>query len=286
MTGSRTEEPNAGPVEPGLQFATDADELETVRERTTAFVQSVVDRSGADGVVVRLAGDLDSTVTAALAVDALGAERVHGVVLPCTLGSEADAHDAEAIAELLGVEATRVQLHRLLATFRETVGVELAPSAGTVATMNVVARLRMTCVYLVANASHRLVVGSCTRTDRLLGDPTKYGDGAADLFPLGDLFETEVRALAGHLDVPEFVLEKSRRAERWAGHADEPTLDLPAETVDRALALLVDSDATVEETATALGADAGLVERVAARQRGTRHKRHRPRRPGRTRSSA
>ncbi|WP_313691900.1 NAD(+) synthase [Halorarum halobium] len=286
MTGTETSGADAGRSEPRRALRTDPERLASTHERATSFVRSVVDESGANGVVVRLRGDVDSTVTAAVAVDALGADDVHGLVLPCTLGSEANARDAEAVADLLGVDATRVQLHRLLAGFRETVGGELAPAADTVTTMNVVARLRMTCAYFLANATRRLVVGSTTRTDRLLGDWTKHGDGAADLLPLGHLFETEVRALAAHLDVPEFVIEPSAGPDRWGGFADEPTRDVPAETVDRVLALAIEDGRTVEGTADALGVDAELVEHLAGRHAGTRHKRRRPARPDRNEATS
>ncbi|QLG63617.1 NAD(+) synthase [Halorarum salinum] len=280
MTGGGTDAPDAGPAEPRRPFGTDADELASTHGRATAFVRSVVDRSGAEGVVVVLRGGLDSTVAATVAVDALGADDVVGLVLPCSLSSEADARDAEAVADLLGIEAVDVQLRPLFEAFRGTVGAELAPSADTVATMNVVARLRMTCAYYLANATGRLVVGSVTRTDRLLGDPTKYGDGAADLHPLGSLFETEVRALAERLDVPEFVAEKPSRGNLWTGYADERSLDAPVETVDRVLAAAVESNLDVDATAAALGVEADLVERVIARHAGSRHKRRRPLRPG------
>ncbi|WP_297887761.1 NAD(+) synthase [uncultured Halorubrum sp.] len=227
---------------------------EVERERTRSFVAERVDAAGADGVVVNMSGGLDSTVTAALAVEALGADRVYGLVLPCNKIGAPHARDAEALAEALGIEHETVHLQPLFAQFGAVVPDRFDLHDEPVRSGNAVARLRMTVAYLAANATNRLVCGTANRSELLLGYLTKHGDGAADLFPLGHLYKTDVRALAAGLDVPEFVVEKSPTAGFLPGQRDADDLGAPYEVVDPVLHLGVD-----------LGLDPGSVtERIAA----------------------
>ncbi|TKX83404.1 NAD(+) synthase, partial [Halorubrum sp. SS5] len=157
-------------------------------------------------------GGLDSTVTAALAVEALGADRVYGLILPCNKIGAQHARDAEALAEALGIDHDTAHLQPLFAQFGAVVPDRFDLHDEPVRSGNAVARLRMAVAYLAANATDRLVCGTANRSELLLGYLTKHGDGAADLFPLGHLYKTDVRTLASELDVPEFVVEKAPTA--------------------------------------------------------------------------
>ncbi|WP_418286694.1 NAD(+) synthase [Halorubrum sp. DTA46] len=215
-------------------------EVGAERDRIGEFVQRHVTDAGAEGVVVNMSGGLDSTVTAALAVEALGTDRVYGLVLPCNKIGAPHARDAEALADALGIEHDTVHLQPLFAQFGATAPDRFDLHDEPVRSGNAVARLRMATAYLAANATNRLVCGTTNRSELLLGYVTKHGDGAADLLPLGHLYKTDVRALAEALDVPEFVVEKPPTAGFLPGQRDVDDLGASYEVIDSVLQLGVD----------------------------------------------
>ena len=252
------------------------------RDRVRSFIADRVDAAGAEGVVVNMSGGLDSTVTAALAVEALGADRVYGLILPCNKIGAPHARDAEALAEALGIEHDTIHLQPLFAQFGAVTPDRFDLHDEPVRSGNAVARLRMAVAYLAANATGSLVCGTANRSELLLGYLTKHGDGAADLLPLGHLYKTDVRALATKLEVPEFVVEKPPSAGFLPGQRDADDLGAPYEVVDPVLHLGVDRgldpESVVERIAgtdadTAVDVDRELVAELLARHRATAHKR-------------
>ena len=244
----------------------------TMRRECVAFIRSTVRRAGTDGVVIGLNGGVDSTVTATLAVEALGAERVSGLVLPSSKIGSKSAQDAEAVADVLDIEAETVHLQPLLLSFGE-----IAPHTDLhgdpIVRENLVDRIRMTMLYLAANATDRLVVGTATKSERLLGSVTKHGDGAADLFPLGGRYRTEVERLADDLGVPDFVTDSPAAVGFYPGRLDARDLGVPQSTIDAVLRLLTETDAGIESIADALDVGVDSVEAIARRRDTTRHKR-------------
>lgn len=257
---------------PELTFRTDAAELETLREELPAFIRETVAAAGADGVVVLVSGGVDSVLTAALCVEALGADAVTALVLPCTLADAEEAIDAESTLEGLGVDPTTVQLQPLVGVFEDTVAPEISTETDRLAVGNAVARLRMVVAYYAANATGRLVCGTLNRTELLFGYHTKHG-AAADLRPIAGLYKTEVRALARHVDVPTAVVERTPTAGLWAGQTDEAELGAPYGLLDVLLHELVERDLGIAGAADSLGVDESLVARYAHRIVENRHKR-------------
>jgi NAD+ synthase len=211
-------------------------------ERIADFIGERVADADADGVVVNMSGGLDSTVTAALAVDALGSASVYGLILPCNKIGAPSARDAEALAEALGIDHNTVHLQPLFTQLGAVVPDRFDLHDEPVLAGNAVARLRMTLAYLAANATNRLVCGTTNRSERLLGYFTKHGDGAADLLPIGHLYKTDVRALAETLDVPDFVVTKRPTAGFLPGQVDADELGAPYEVIDPLLRLAVATD--------------------------------------------
>ncbi|TKX81621.1 NAD+ synthase [Halorubrum sp. SD626R] len=270
---------DGSPDAAGLDLRDPGDE----RERVRSFVESAVAAAGAEGVVVNMSGGLDSTVTAALAVEALGPDRVYGLILPCNKVGAHHARDAEALADALGIDHDTVHLHSLFAQFGAVAPDRFDLHDEPVLSGNAVARLRMTLAYLAANATDRLVCGTANRSELLLGYFTKHGDGGADVHPIGHLYKTEVRALAAELDVPEFVVEKPPTAGFLPGQRDADDLGAPYEAIDRVLRLGVDRGLDASAIADRLSGDedvAGIDEETVAdllaRHRATAHKRTTP----------
>ncbi|QRV13457.1 NAD+ synthase [Haloterrigena salifodinae] len=270
-------------------FITDRPGLERVRSRIVDDIRTTVEDAGATGVVVAMSGGIDSTATAELAVEALGSDRVLGLGLPCHKSERVGVSEARTIAEGLGIEFREIQLRPVLEAFKEAAAIELEPGDDgddtrpderTHALGNVIARLRMCCAYYAANRQRRIVLGTANRSELLLGYFTKYGDGAADAYPLGDLYKTEVRALAKRIGVPRRIVSKEPSAGFWAGQTDADELGATYNVIDPLLQRLVDEDETIEDAVATLEIDRETARSIAWLCAETEHKRSMPPTPG------
>ncbi|MEY7848949.1 NAD+ synthase [Natrarchaeobius sp. A-rgal3] len=269
------------------RFVTDAKTLERVRSRIVDDVKSTVEEANATGIVVAMSGGIDSTVTAAIAVEALGSDRVIGLGLPCHKADRSHVDDARTIADGLGIEFHEIQLRPMLEAFEETFAKPLEsvwetdrPNERNHAVGNVIARLRMSCTYYVANRRSMLVLGTANRSELMLGYFTKHGDGAADTYPIGDLYKTEVRALAKRLGVPKRIVCKEPTAGFWAGQTDAGELGAPYDVIDPLLSRIVDDGQDLEDATATLGLDRETAAGIADRYIESAHKRDHSPTPG------
>jgi NAD+ synthase len=196
-----------------------------------------VRRTGFERGVIGLSGGLDSAAALMLAARALGPDRVVAFALPVA-GSppEARAH-AEETARAAGVELRVLDLAPVLASLEAAL-----PGSGgdRVRRGNLAARARMIALYDLSAAERALVVGTSDKTEILLGYTTLWGDMAAAVLPLGDLYKTEVRALARHLGVPAAVLDKPPSPDLWEGQTAEGELGFAYADADRVLYQWID----------------------------------------------
>lgn len=283
IRSSRTEDTTIGQLSRGRRertFLTAPAEVERVRAEAVSFVRQRVDEADAEGVVVPMSGGIDSTVTAAVAAAALEPDRVLALGLPCHKTEALDTSDARTIADGLGIEHREIQLRGLLDLFEERVTSTIGSTDDRYVIGNVIARLRMICAYYAANTRSALVLGTANRSELLLGYFTKYGDGGADLFPLGDLYKTEVRALAPRVGVPRRIIEKEPTAGFWAGQTDADDLGASYDLLDRILLHLLDRDEHPETVADELDLDVDMVEEYGHRCVASAHKRSTPPTPG------
>jgi NAD+ synthase len=239
--------------------------LETIER----FLGSEV--GGGPGVVVGLSGGIDSALCARLARDALGPEKVLGVLLPDDGPSQTLVAETVGYAHDLGIASTVIPIGPVVRSFRQIFPVVHDPvTAG-----NIAARTRMTILYTLARERSRRVMGTGNKSELLLGYFTKYGDGGIDLLPIGDLYKTEVWALAERLGLPEAVRTRVPTAGLWEGQTDEGEIGLPYREVDRILRGIEElrSPAEIAElTGQPLERVEGIVRRVGA----NRHKRRLP----------
>ncbi len=255
------------------------DAVAATREHIEAFIEDQVQAAGADGAVLGLSGGIDSTTTAYLAVNALGSANVRGLVMPSTVNREANMSDAEQVATALEIPYDVIEIEPIVESFIEAVpdaGPEAAWDTEPLRTAvgNVRVRTRAVLNYFVSNADNRLVLGTGNRTEALVGYFTKYGDGAVDCHPLGNLYKGQVRQLARHLGVPEDIITKTPTAGMWAGQADEAELGVTYETLDAILALTIDGPFP-KRAAVSLLDDVSLadVDRIHDRYARSEHKR-------------
>ena len=246
------------------------EELYSRRDHIVAFIRDQVAEAGTDGAVLGLSGGIDSTTTAYLAVEALGPENLHGLVLPARVSSGENMSDAERVAQLLEISCDVIEIEPIVETFLD---VYPDAEADHVAVGNTRARVRAVLNYLVANHENRLVLGTGNRSEAAVGYFTKYGDGAVDCHPIGNLYKAQVRQLAAFLDVPEDLVEKTPTAELWEDQTDEREMGMDYDTLDSILATHVDGPFPLEATCRLLEVDPGTVRRVREMYERSAHKR-------------
>lgn len=224
-----------------------------------------------EGVVVGLSGGIDSALCARLARDALGPDRVLGVLLPAAGFPEDLQRETERYADDLGIAHRTVPLSGLSEAFRTA----LPDVTDRITRGNTVARLRMAVLYALARDHHRLVMGTGNKSELLQGYFTKYGDGGVDLLPIGDLYKTQVRALAEALELPSAIRERPPSAGFWEGQTDEEELGTSYVDLDRVLFGLEQLYGP-EEIHERTGIPLDSVHRITERLTLTRHKRRSP----------
>lgn len=235
------------------------------------FLRAHVQEAPADGVVLGLSGGIDSALCARLCADALDPGKVLAVALPDTAFPPALLAEGEAYARALGIEHRTVPIAPVEAAVHEVL-----PEVVDRTTLgNVKARARMLLLYSIARERHRLVVGTGNKSELLLGYFTKYGDGGADLLPIGDLYKTQVRELSAALGLPNAVLERPPTAGLWQGQTDEGELGLPYAVLDQILHG-IEQLVPAGEIASALGQPVEVVRGVERRVLAHRHKRRTP----------
>jgi len=240
------------------------------RKILTGFIRSEITRAGFSRALVGLSGGLDSAVACALAVDALGSANVLAVSMPYKTSSPDSVEDARIVAEKLGVPLETFDITDMVEPlFRRD------PQISNIRKGNILARARMIVLYDQSEIWKGLVVGTGNKTEILLGYTTLWGDMAAAINPLGDLYKTQLRQLALALDLPASVLSKPPSADLWVGQTDEAEMGLKYDEVDRLLYLLVDQRCTPEECVEA-GFDRAYVDKVMTRMRRNHFKRLMP----------
>jgi NAD+ synthase len=230
--------------------------------------------AGARGLVLGLSGGLDSALAARLCQMA-APDGVVGVIMPCH-SDPRDEADARLLASHFRIPTLRVDLapayDRLVADLHGAIAQlpadrrpadagQAADPRARLPLANVKPRLRMTTLYFVANVLNYLVVGTGNRCELTIGYFTKYGDGGADVLPIGQLLKSEVRAMARELGVPDAIIAKPPSAGLWMGQTDEDEMGFTYDDLEEYLTNGPDA------------VSASLALRIERLERASRHKR-------------
>jgi NAD+ synthase len=232
-----------------------------------------VEGNGFPGVILGLSGGIDSGLSAAVAVDALGPDKVWGVMLPSKYTSEESLEDARECARLLGCHHDVVSIAPAVAAVDQ-----MLPQMSGVAAENVQARLRMVALMALSNSGGQMLLTTGNKSEMSVGYATLYGDMAGGYSVLKDAYKTTVFALSrwrnanipdGGLGpdgpvMPARVITKPPTAELRPGQKDEDSLP-PYSVLDRILEGLVDKEMSVKEVAAATGEDAALVADIESK---------------------
>ncbi|MBN2306704.1 NAD+ synthase [Candidatus Peregrinibacteria bacterium] len=189
------------------------------------------EKAGFKKAVLGLSGGVDSALVAKLAVMAFGKENVTALIMPMEgISLPNSLPDAKAWAEELGINYQVIALRNYVERYKK-----LPWNETELAHINLQARLRMTVLYHFANSHKALVLGTGNKTEAKLGYFTKYGDGAVDIAPIGNLYKTDVWKLAKELGLPEHIINKKASAELKVGQTDEGEIGMNYAEIDAAL---------------------------------------------------
>ena len=245
------------------------DELEEMRLALELGLRDYLDKNGFQEVVLGVSGGIDSALVAALAVEALGPERVVAVSMPSRYSSEETRTDAKRLAESLGVRFVEIPIEGVVGAIEAALTDAFAGTEPDLTEENVQARVRGLTLMALSNKFGWLVVATGNKSELSVGYATLYGDMAGGFALLKDVFKTDVFRLARHLNeragrelIPASIIERPPSAELRADQRDEDSLP-PYAMLDRVLEAYVELDRSREEMTTD-GFDKDVVERALA----------------------
>ncbi|MFL5921374.1 MAG: NAD+ synthase [Gaiellaceae bacterium] len=251
--------------EPALQLG----ELEQMRLALELGLGDYVGKNGFSEIVIGVSGGIDSALTAALAVEALGPERVHCVSMPSRYSSEETRRDARLLAESLGTDFRELPIDDIAAAFHATLAETFAGREPDLAEENIQARIRGVLLMALSNKFGWLVVATGNKSELSVGYATLYGDMAGGFALLKDVFKTDVFRLARHVNeraarelIPQTIIDRAPSAELRDNQLDQDSLP-PYDALDRVLEAYVEQDRSREELSQD-GFDPDVVERALA----------------------
>ena len=220
------------------------------------FIREEITRVGFSRGVIGLSGGIDSALVAFLAVQALGAPNVLGVLMPYRTSNPQSRADAERVAQKLGIETRVIEITAMVDPYLEKFVGDNSRRRG-----NVMARARMIALFDQSEEFRALVMGTSNKTEALLGYTTQFGDNAAAIQPIADLYKAQVRQLARAVGVPDEIIAKAPSADLWQGQTDEGELGFTYDDADAILYRLVDERKRADDVI-AQGFDKRVVERI------------------------
>lgn len=182
--------------------------LEKEARNAIEWIKGYIEKTKANGIIIGNSGGKDSATVIAMAVNAIGKERVVSVAMPC-FSREADLEDAKLVADTFGVPLLKVDLSSTYQEMEKEINCQISPGLTKEAIINIKPRLRMTTLYGIAQTLGYLVIGTGNLCEAMVGYTTKWGDNSSDLNPIGNFTVEEVLAIGKMLGVPEKILQKA-----------------------------------------------------------------------------
>lgn len=203
----------------------------TVKDDIVKWIREFFEQNGKGcSAVVGISGGKDSSVVAALCVEALGKDKVFGVLMPN--GEQADIDASYSLVKHLGIDYCVVNIHEAIRSLKHEIKPKLGDHWSVQTSVNLPARIRMATLYAVSQTIGGRVANTCNLSEDWVGYATRYGDGAGDFSPLSKLTVTEVKAIGRELGLPEELVEKVP-TDGLCGHTDEDNLGFTYAVLDR-----------------------------------------------------
>lgn len=206
------------------------------------FIEEETKSNGFKHAILGISGGIDSAVVAKLAVRALGKENVFGLILPYKLSSKESLEDGLLVQRELGIYAETIEITEMADAYISKINTDDKVRIG-----NLLARIRMSIIFDKAREFDAIVLGTSNKSEIMLGYTTWYGDMACGMYPIGDLYKTQVFKLAEHIGIPKKIIDKKPSADLWPGQTDEDELECPYSIIDQILYLFLEERMTVEE---------------------------------------
>lgn len=208
-------------------------DFEIVVNKISKFIANEVKRSNSKGVVLGLSGGIDSTVAVYLATRGIDTKDILGLIMPdSTVTSQMDIDDAVYISKKLNINYILLDITDIKQTYNKVLPDNQLSKA------NLIARIRMNIIYYYANLNNLIVIGTSDKSELKIGYFTKYGDGSADILPLGDLYKSEVRELGKYLKIPISILYKKSSPSLLPGQTAEGEIGMEYTKIDNILRFL------------------------------------------------
>ena len=246
----------------------------TVEKRVCRFIKEYVEKAGAQGIVLGLSGGVDSATAAALSSKAIGGKNVLALMLPeKETFKRKDIDDAKIIADQFQLQTQTIDMTDVLKSFYQ--GIPAFDLVDRLCKGNIKARTRMIFLYYYANKQNRIVCGTSDKSETMMGYFTKWGDAAADIAPIIDLYKLQVRKLACYLGIPEKLALKPSTPALWPNQLAESELEINYETLDLILYGL-ERFMKSKEIANQLNLELTIVDKIKKRWISNEHKRRMP----------
>ena len=207
--------------------------METLVQKLCDWIEDKATEAKAKGIVFGLSGGLDSAVVAALSIR-IFPQNTLAIIIPCH-SLEADINDALDFINKFNIPYKIIDLSKVYDSFIHLLNDKEKKKSFKLAEANIKPRLRMTTLYYFANKLNYLVVGTGNKSELMIGYFTKYGDGGADILPLGNLLKSQVRELAEYLGIPKKIINKPPSAGLWEGQTDEEEIGISYDQLDKYL---------------------------------------------------
>lgn len=231
------------------------------------FIKENVESNGFKKVVLGVSGGIDSGIVLTLATEAIGKENVIGYILPYKLSSKDSVEDAEMILEQLGNSYKTISITEIADAYFEKNKVTDKMRIG-----NFLSRIRMSILFDKAREQDAIVAGTSNKSELMLGYSTWYGDMAAGIYPIGDLYKSQIFGLSKFMNIPQKIIDKKPTADLWPGQTDEDELGATYCVLDSIMYLFLD-ERKKEEEIVKMGYDEVLVRNTVRRIYTTQFKR-------------
>jgi NAD+ synthase len=250
------------------------DRLDSLYTALVTGLRDYVGKNGFNGVLIGLSGGIDSAISAAIAVDALGPDLVHCVMMPSRFTSKESLEDAAEQARNLGIVCDMIPIEQPVETFNELLARHLPPNPPAITFENIQSRSRGLILMALSNATGRMVLSTGNKSEMAVGYATLYGDMCGGFNALKDVYKTEVFALARYRNahrpghclgpkgaiIPERIITKPPSAELKPDQTDQDSLP-PYDVLDDILFCLIEQDLSISDIV-AKGHDRAVVARV------------------------
>jgi len=219
-------------------------DLNKEKVRIIDFIRNYLSNAERDILVVGLSGGVDSAVSTALAVEAIGSSNVTALIMPYETSNSESVADASELAKQLGIDYQIIDITPVTKAYFEN----YAPEADHLRIGNWLARIRMCVLYDFSAKLQALVLGTSNRTEFMIGYFTQFGDSACAFEPIGHLYKTEVWKLAKILHIPEKIINKTPTADLWPGQSDEQEIGISYPVLDEIVYELTELHLSISAT--------------------------------------